>query len=209
MQINVYHNGFARRWDWQTLQKRIGGNAYNTGPHPIGIALGLLDFDEDAKVIYSDMKTTSLSSGDADDYCKILLKAQGKPLVDLEVNSTDAYCGGVVVKIQATKGCYRNGIGWFEYKYIKDEENPKKELIEASLKDADGNPMYCGETLVWHEERGEFDGNAFTVGTPAIYQEIYENLTQGKPMSTTPEMARKLIEIIEIAHANNPLERKY
>ena len=209
VQINVYHNGFSRRWDWQTLQKKMGGNAYNTGPHPICIALGCLGFDEDAKVLYSDLKTTSLSSGDADDYCKILLKAPNKPLVDLEINSTDAYCGGVIVKIQGSKGSYRCGVNWFEYKYITDEENPKKALLESSLKDADGNPMYCGETLVWHEEKGEIEGNAFSVGTPSIYKEIYENLTADKPMSTTPEMARKVIEIIEIAHAQNPLERRY
>ena len=32
-QVNVAYNGFSRRWDWQTLQKKIGGSAYNTGPH--------------------------------------------------------------------------------------------------------------------------------------------------------------------------------
>ncbi|MBR2646856.1 MAG: Gfo/Idh/MocA family oxidoreductase [Clostridia bacterium] len=209
VQINVYHNGFARRWDWQTLQKKMGGNAYNTGPHPIGIALGLLDFDEETKIIYSDMKTTTLSSGDSDDYCKVLLKAPNKPLVDMEINSTDPYCDGVIVKIQATHGAYKCGVGWYEYKYFKDEENPKKALIEESLADENGCPMYCGETLQWHEEKGTFEGNAFTVGAPAIYEEIYYNLTEGRAMSTTLEMARKIIEVIETAHAENPLEFKY
>ena len=40
-QISVRYNGFARRWDWQTLQKNCAGSTYNTGPHPIGIGLGL------------------------------------------------------------------------------------------------------------------------------------------------------------------------
>ena len=39
LQVNVACNGFARRWDWQTLQMKMGGSVYNTGPHPIGIAL--------------------------------------------------------------------------------------------------------------------------------------------------------------------------
>ena len=209
VQVNVYHNGFARRWDWQTLQKRVAGNAYNTGPHPFGIALGILGFDEATRIIYSDLKTTSLSSGDSDDYCKVLLKAPGKPLVDMEINSTDPYNDGLIIKIQATNGGYKSGVRWFEYKYFIPEENPKKALIEESLKDENGYPMYCGEQLVWHEEKGSIEGDAFTVGTPSIYKEIYYNLTEGKPMSTTPEMARKIIEIIEAAHAANPLERKF
>lgn len=209
VQVNVYHNNFARRWDWQTLQKKSGGNAYNTGPHPFGIALGILGFDEDTRIVYSDMKNTLLSSGDADDYCKVLLKAPGKPLVDLEINSTDPYCDGVIIKIQATNGGYKSGVRWFEYKYLVEGENPQKALIEESLKDEEGLPIYCGEQLVWQTEKGEIEGDAFSVGTPSIYEEIYYNLTEGKPMSTTPEMARKIIEIIEAAHAQNPLEMKF
>ena len=209
VQVNVYHNGFARRWDWQTLQKRVAGNAYNTGPHPFGIALGILGFDEATRIVYSDLKNTELSSGDADDYCKVLLKAPGKPLVDMEINSTDPYNDGLIIKIQATKGGYKSGARWFEYKYLVDGENSKKALIEESLQDENGYPKYCSEQLVWKEEKGTIEGDAFSVGTPAIYEEIYYNLTEGKPMSTTPEMARKVIEIIEAAHAQNPLERKF
>ena len=209
VQANIYHNGFARRWDWQTLQKKAAGNAYNTGPHPFGIALGILGFDEATKVIYSEMKTTPLSSGDSDDYCKVLLKAPNKPLVDVEVNSVDPYCDGVVVKLQCTNGGYKSGINFYEYKYLVEGKNPKKALIEDSLEDENGYPIYCREQLVWQEEKGEIEGNAFSVGTPSIYEEIYYNLTEGKPMSTTPEMARKIIEVIETAHAQNPLEMKF
>lgn len=209
VQINIYHNGFSRRWDWQTLQKRVAGNAYNTGPHPFCIALGALDFDENTKVVYSDLKSTVLTSGDADDYCKVLLRAPGKPLVDVEVNSTDPYCDGVIIKVQAENGAFRCGANWYEYKYLKEGENPKKAVVEASLKNDKGEPIYCSEQLVWQEEKGDIEGNAFSVGAPLIYEEIYYNLTEGKPMSSTPEMAAKVIEVIEIAHAQNPLELKY
>ena len=30
LQINVKYSGFARRWDWQTLQKKCAGSTYNT-----------------------------------------------------------------------------------------------------------------------------------------------------------------------------------
>ena len=51
-QIDIKYNGFARRWDWQTLQCKMAGSVYNTGPHPIGMALGFLDFDKDATVCF-------------------------------------------------------------------------------------------------------------------------------------------------------------
>ena len=55
--IDIKYNKLGRRWDWQTLQWRCAGGVYNTGPHPIGLALGFLDFAEDAKIIYSSLDT--------------------------------------------------------------------------------------------------------------------------------------------------------
>ena len=53
MQVNIVFSGFTRRWDWQTLQRSVGGGLYNTGPHPVGLALGFLDFSPETKVVYS------------------------------------------------------------------------------------------------------------------------------------------------------------
>ena len=91
-QIGIRYNGFARRWDWQTLQKKCAGSTYNTGPHPIGMGLGFLDFDPNAKVVYSRLDT-ALTSGDADDYAKILLAAPNKPLIDIEISS----CNNIII----------------------------------------------------------------------------------------------------------------
>ena len=33
--VKMAFNGFARRWDWQTLQEMCAGNLLNTGPHPL------------------------------------------------------------------------------------------------------------------------------------------------------------------------------
>ncbi|MBO5270832.1 MAG: Gfo/Idh/MocA family oxidoreductase, partial [Clostridia bacterium] len=45
-QISLKYSGFARRWDWQTLQVSCAGGVYNSGPHPIGQALDLLSWDK-------------------------------------------------------------------------------------------------------------------------------------------------------------------
>ena len=207
-QVSVRYNGFSRRWDWQTLQKKCAGNAYNTGPHPIGIALGLLDFDPEIKVVYSKLDHTPLCSGDADDYVKILLAAPGKPLADIEISSTDAY-SNYNIKIQGTKGTFKATPASYEMTYIKDGENVERPAEEEFLKGEKGEPIYCREELVKHVEAGEFKGTAFDVGTAKLYEQLYFKITEGKDMTVTPEMAAAVISVVETAHAENPLPLKF
>lgn len=206
-QINICYNGFARRWDWQTLQKKCAGSTYNTGPHPIGMGLGFLDFDKDARVIYSKLDT-ALTSGDADDYAKILISAPNKPLVDIEISSIDAY-SDYNIKVQGTKGTLKAKPMAYEMTYICDGENPERPVIENFLKDEDGNPIYCSEKLVKHVESGRFEGTAFDIGTAKLYEQLYYKLTEDREMTVTPEMAAAVISVIETVHAQNPLPLKY
>lgn len=206
-QISVRFNGFARRWDWQTLLKKVAGGLYNTGPHPVGIGLGLIDFDPAYKVVYTRLDR-ALTSGDADDYAKIIIDAPGKPVVDIEVVSADAYCD-YNLKLVGSKGTYKSTTLKYKMTYIIDGENPERPVIETSLEDENRNPAYCSEQLIKHTEEGDFPGDAFSVGTPALYKELYFKLTEARPMSVTPEMAREIISVIETAHRENPLERRF
>ena len=206
-QINIRYNGFSRRWDWQTLQKKCAGSTYNTGPHPIGMALGFLDFDENARVAYSKLDT-AITSGDADDYAKILLCAPNKPLVDVEISSIDAYSDHNI-KIQGTKGTLKATPNAYEMTYILDGENPERPVVEESLKDEKGNPIYCSEKLIKHVESERFSGTAFDIGTAKLYEQLYYKITEGREMTVTPEMAAAVISVIETVHAENPLPLKY
>ena len=206
-QVDVTYNNFARRWDWQTTQVKMGGNIYNTGPHPIGIGLGFLDFDDNATVVYSKLDKV-LSSGDSDDYAKILVTAPGKPLVDIEVSSNDAY-PAANIKILGSKGTYKSTTANYEMKYIVDGENPERPLIIESLNNEEGYPCYCSEKLVSHEESGSFDGDAFSVGPKKFYNMVYEAITQNAEMQVKPEHAAKIIGVIEAAHAMNPMPVKF
>ncbi len=203
-QISIRFNAFARRWDWQTMQKMMGGNAYNTGPHPFGMALGFLDFDDNAKVVYSKLANTLMSSGDSDDYCKMIIEAPNKPIIDLEINNTECY-SGYNIKIQGDKGCYKSTPTAYEYRYIVDGENVERPLIETSLQDEKGNPIYCSEKLVVHEEKGTYNGTAFDVGTQKLYEDVYYAITEGKKLYIDSEKVKKIIGVIEIAHAQNDL----
>ena len=206
-QISVRFNGFSRRWDWQTLQKKCAGNAYNTGPHPIGVALGLVDFDEKAKVVYTKLGS-ALTSGDADDYVKIIIDTPNKPVLDVEINNTDAY-SDYNIKIQGSKGTMKLTPFKYEMTYIVDGENPPQPVIETFLQNADGVPCYCSENLIKHTEEGEFGGTAFDVGTAKLYEQLYFKLTEGRPMTVTPEMGATVVGVIEMCHIQNPLPRKY
>jgi predicted dehydrogenase len=206
-QISVRFNGFARRWDWQTLQKKVAGGLYNTGPHPVGIGLGLIDFDPAYKVVYTRLDR-ALTSGDSDDFAKVIIDAPGKPVVDIEVISSDAYCD-YNLKLVGAKGTYKSTTLKYKMTYIVDGENPERPVIETFLEDGDRNPAYCREDLIKHTEEGDFPGDAFTVGTPALYKELYFKLTEGKPMSVTPEMAREIVSVIETAHTENPLPKRF
>ena len=206
-QVSIQYNGLSRRWDWQTLQKRCAGSTYNTGPHPIGMGLGFLGFDPDTKVIYSKLDAL-LTSGDADDYAKILLAAPEKPLIDIEISSIDAY-GGPTLKLQFSKGTFKANPKSYEMTYIVDGENPERPVSETFIQDEEGNPIYCSEKLVKHVEGDSFGGTAFDVGSADFYSDLYYKITEGREMRVTPEMAAQVISVIETVHAENPLPLKY
>ncbi len=207
-QIDVKFNGFARRWDWQTLQCKMGGNLYNTGPHPVGIALDLVDFDEDYKVIYSRLATTDMSSGDSDDYAKIIFAAPNKPVIDIETHSSDAF-PAKNIKIIGSKGTYQCDTYEYEMKYVVDGENPQKEVVVGPLVNEEGYSIYCKEDLISHTESGKFEGEAFYTGAVKFYQMIYDRIRHNKPLDVTPEQGAMTVGVIETAHAQNPLKIKY
>ena len=206
-QISIFYNGFARRWDWQTLQKKLAGSVYNTGPHPIAMALGFLDFDVQTRVAFSKLDL-ALTSGDAEDYAKIILQAPGKPVIDLEISSIDAY-NDFNLKIQGSRGTFKSTPGAYTMKYIVDGENPERPVQETFIHDDNWRPSYCWEPRKTHEEQGTYQGNAFDVGTRAIYQSVYDAITEGKPLSVTCDMAAAVIEVIDTVHAQNPLPIKF
>lgn len=206
-QISIRYNSFSRRWDWQTLQCELAGGVFNTGPHPIGMAMDLLDYSEDAKVIFSKLDC-ALTSGDSDDFAKIILTAPGKPVIDIEINNTDAF-SDYNIKLQGSKGTFKATPTAYKMKYIINGENPEQPVVRGFLKDAEGYPIYCKENLITHEEEGTFNGTAFDVGTESLYRMLYKTLTEGTPLEITPRQATRIINVIETVHAQNPLPVKF
>lgn len=205
--INIRYNGLTRRWDWQTLQKKLAGSVYNTGPHPLGMGMDLLGFGEDIRLAYSYLDC-ALTSGDGEDVAKIILTAPGKPVVDIEISAIDAY-SDYTLKIQGTKGTIKCSPAKIAAKYIVDGENPERPVIEEFLRGENSKPTYCSEKLITHEIDEEIPGSVFTDAVAVIYENIYGALTENKELIVKPEEIARLIGIIEQVHAENPLPLKY
>lgn len=208
-QINLKYSGFARRWDWQTLQCNCAGGIYNSGPHPIGQALDLLGWDDNTRVAFSRLGI-ALTSGDSDDCAKIILAAPGKPFVDIEVNSADAFAGDFVFKIFGTKGTLLSSNSDYKLKYIPDfSVYPERPVIRESLSGEKGEPIYCSEKLTFTEETEKIVGTSFDSAVERFYRMVYAAVMEGKPLDITPEHAAQVIRVIEECHAANPLPVKF
>ena len=210
LQINMCYSGFSRRWDWQTLQSFCAGGVYNTAPHAIGIALDLLDWDPETRVVYSNLRCTEFNSGDANDFAKIIMTAPGKPTVDIEVNNNDAY-PSQPIKILGTKGSIATGqfASDVKIKYIVPEELEARPVVIGALCNAEGRPAYCSEKLEFHEEVIPVDGDVWCTGSYSFYHMLYDAIMLGKPLVVSTDKVGKAIEIIEAVHVQNPLPMKY
>lgn len=204
--VNISFSGFARRWDWQTIQDNVAGSLYNTGPHPVDQALALLGGNEMPEIFCKMDRATTF--GDAEDYIKLILTLPGRPLVDVEISSSNAYPWGTY-NIQGTKGGLWGTLSEMKWKYFDPAEAPEQHVIRTPLTDANGKPAYCSEKLPWKEEAwvaGEGE-NAFVGAVHAFYTTVYEYITENKPLAITPEEVRRQIAVIKKCHEMNPLDK--
>ena len=219
VQISFHSSGFARRWDWQTLQENNAGSLYNTGPHPLDQVLRLLDYDGMPEIkCYMDRVNTY---GDAPDYVKLTMTAPGKPVIDLEISSCNPY-PKFQYSIQAEYGGLCGDGSRLDYKYYVRETAPVQRLTREPLEKPDGTPSYCNEKLEWVEKSWNINGDQANTGIssasyvpekppedPAIefYTMLYNHIVNGGPLEITPQQVRQQIAVIEECHRQNPMSR--
>ena len=207
VQISSQWNGFSRRWDWQCIQANNGGSLLNTGPHPMDQLLRLLDVDGMPQV--TCIMDRANTFGDAEDYVKVILRAPGRPVIDLEVSCCCAYTN-FTYNVQGTRGGLKGSTEHLDWKYFKQEEAPEQHLIKTPLSKEDGTPAYCGEKLKWYEEswdNTEEHKDLFNYLSYRFYNMLYKTMTEGEKLEITPEQVRQQIAVIEECHRQNPLSR--
>ncbi|WNQ09051.1 Gfo/Idh/MocA family oxidoreductase [Paenibacillus aurantius] len=205
VQIDFTSSGFARRWDWQTLQSNNGGNLLNTGPHPVDQALQLFGGEEMPEVVCVMDRANTF--GDAEDYVKLLLKGEGRPTIDLEISSCSVFPRDAFV-VHGTNGGLRGNGQKLEWKYFKPEEAPEQKLEREPLMTPEGRPAYCSEQLTWHtgswQESLPEDRTTFEYMTEELYRMLYRTLVNGEPLEITPQQVRRQMAVMEECRRQNP-----
>ena len=200
--IKVAFNGFARRWDWQTLQEYNGGNLLNTGPHPLDQALNLFGTEEEPGVFCKMDRANTF--GDAEDHVKLILFGDSSPTVEVEISSCCPY-PLYTYQVYATRGGLTGSMTHIDWKYFNESKAPKQKLIREPLE----GRVYAKEDLPWVEEAWdvpEGELNLFDTAGTAYYRDLYTSHTSGSDGEVTIEQVRRQIAVIEECHRQNPLE---
>jgi predicted dehydrogenase/sugar phosphate isomerase/epimerase len=201
VKVDIQYNNFARRWDWQTLQENNGGNLLNTGPHPVDQALQLFGDTPPQVTCFMDRANTF---GDAEDYVKVILHGANRPVIEVEISSCCAYPSGFVYNVQGTQGGIKATAKKMEWKYFLLEEAPKQKLTRTPIINANGEPAYCKEKLIWHEESWEAAGTGDNSTHETFYHMFYNTIAYGLPLEITPQQVRQQIVVMEQSQKQNP-----
>jgi predicted dehydrogenase len=203
VQVRISANGYARRWDWQTLQEFKGGNLLNTGPHFVDWAVCLQGFQKPDEVFCAMDRANTY--GDAEDYVKVVLKKKNAPVVDLEISSCDAYPGDMIT-VHGTRGGLSGGGGGLRWRYYTDKRAPKQKLIRSPLPDQ----AYCREDLKlteksWTPSKAQAD--AFTWMSRQFYDHLHKVLRGGAKLDITPRQVRVQMAVMEECHRQARLSK--
>ena len=203
VQVSISFSGFARRWDWQTLQEYRGGNLLNTGPHPIDQAMCLLDFKKPDHILCAMDRANTF--GDAEDYVKILLRTKGKPVIDVEISSCTTFPQPMYT-VHGERGGLSGGPAGLTWRYYDPQTAPKQTLTRSPLP----GPSYCREDLAMIERSwtpDEAEQNAFAYMSNAYYDGVFAVLREEAQSEITPQQVRVQIAVIEECHRQNSLSQ--
>lgn len=199
--IRIVGHGFGRRWDWQTLKEFGGGSLNNNGSHYLDMALQFLGDAEPE--VFCHLERT-LTSGDADDHCKIILRAAGAPMVDVEITSACAYPQDAWF-IMGTRGGLTGSGSSLTWKYVDFDKLPPRPVDRNPTPDR----SYNSEEYSWTEETWEPPGQdipgAGGIAVLHFYEDLYETLRNGAPLVITAQSVRRLIALLEKCHELCPV----
>lgn len=185
--IRIAAHRFTRRWDWQTLKAHGGGMLSNYGAHYVDEAL-LLMGDVEPEIFCHRERT--LSSGDAEDHVKVVLRAQGAPMVDVEIYSACAYPQDTWF-VMGTSGGLRGSGSELRWKHGTFERPARPVDVEPTP-----DRSYNREEPDWTEETWVAPKDDPSVGV-RFYTDLFNTLRHGAPLTVTPESVRRQISVLE------------
>ncbi len=196
--IRIAWHGFKRRWDWQTLSEMGGGDLSNTGPHVIDHALQLFGASEPEVTV--DLRNV-LSSGDAEDHVKIVLRAPDAPTIDIELTSANAFPQDRWL-VMGSRGGLRGTTSHLEWKWVNwDDYEPR-----ALERTPPVGRAYNSEKLEWHQESADLIDD-FGATPLDFYADFARSVREGVPLAVTPESVRRNIALIETCKRMAPVKQ--
>lgn len=205
--INIQSDNFARRWDWQTVHKNTAGVLLNNGPHYVDMALALMGFPANLEV-FAVMDRANYA-GNGEDYVKLILRAPGSPMIDLELSASNAFPNQLFL-IHGTHGSLKGNETTLTWKYFNPAEVKPLMLDTHPLRNENGEPVYCREKLKIYEENWsaeigtrephEYD---FIEKGLAFYHALYANFTDNTDFDIKLEQVMLQMKVIGTAHAQN------
>jgi len=187
--IRIAWHGFYRRWDWQTLTEFGGGQLNNYGAHVVDWASLLLGDAEPE--IFCHVERTPLYSGDAESHVKIILQADNRPMIDIELTNACAYPQEEWL-IMGTQGGLSGSRQKLCWKYFDPELLPPRPVSRQPTPDR----SYNSEELPWREETCDFSAD-LGWGYEKVYLDLYASLRQGKPLAITSGSVRRQVATLE------------
>ena len=197
VEVKCNRSSFSRRNDW-VMRKAPGGGLHNVwGSHTVDQCLQLVA--SPVRAVFSDLQRT-VTPGDADDHCKILIRCGNGALIDAEVSSCMVFpplpewmvagtCGGLITSPEGVR------VKWFD-----PNAAPPLAMQDGP---AVGRRYGNDDALPWQEE---------TIPAPAgkglRTAEFYDNLAaairEGAPLAITPESVRETVAVLETCRRQNP-----
>lgn len=210
--IHVRSNwsNFARRWDWQTFQKNMGGCLLNTGPHSIDQAILLLK--EKKPNVFCKMSCHNVFEGDAPDFCSLTLYGDNIPTIDILISAYSAYKFGPRYSVSCLYGGLTGNEFELEWRYFDPKKAPKQKMWRNWSVDR----KYPSETLPWVENKWTLEQSELSRATgytlvslpkapAAFYHNVYDVIQNNAKQIVTIKQVRQQLEIMEIAEKQNKL----
>ncbi|MCK5802744.1 MAG: Gfo/Idh/MocA family oxidoreductase [Lentisphaeria bacterium] len=177
---------YARRNDWQALQKYGGGMLNNYGAHFLDQVLQLVGYD--VKRVFCNLQIVA-SLGDADDTVKIILETNSGRLGECTINQASTInpfefivwgtCGGITCSAREIK-----------LRYFDPESLPEKGL-DTRL--GSENRKYPSDQIDYIEKTISVD--------PSYQVDVFENLAQAirtdSPVAVPPDETLALMKLTD------------
>jgi predicted dehydrogenase len=175
----------------------------------VDLSLILMGFPKDIEV-HSFMDRANYA-GNAEDYVRLIFRAPGAPVADIELTASNAYANkDNLFLIQGTQGTLKGHDTTLTWKYFKPSETEPLKLDLRPLRDEKGEPIYCREKLNFHEESWTADVGTrtpseydFTERGLAYYRALHASFTGNTEFDVKNEQLMLQMKVMEAAHAQN------